>query len=84
MSLYSCLSGAIEGQYTISKFSNDGDYQSAYTVSEDTYTCTCPAAQRESCRHREMLQTFIEEDHIGDGWMYDFDNDQWIEANNVE
>lgn len=41
--------------------------------------CTCPAGHRTTCRHRQMLDVFKEEERIDSGWFYHFDKRVWIE-----
>lgn len=64
-------------QYRVSKFNKHLEVESSYlcTLSE----CECPAGHRPSCRHRNMLPKFIQRDHIGDNWFYDFDRGGWVQ-----
>lgn len=42
-------------------------------------TCECFAGSKSTCRHRTMLTTFIEQDKIDSGALYEFDKDKWYE-----
>jgi hypothetical protein len=39
--------------------------------------CSCFASNRETCRHRKMLEMAIKENKVGGGWYYDFDRGVW-------
>lgn len=72
MTLYNLKSA--DGQYRITKFTNDLDVESSYLLSETE--CECPAGSRPSCRHRQMLPTMLAEELCDSGGFYDFDNKQ--------
>lgn len=56
--------------YRITKFSNDLDVESSYTLSAEV--CECPAGARPSCRHRQMLPKMLAEGLLDSGGFYDF------------
>lgn len=75
MSLYNLKSS--DGQWRITKFTNDLDVEASYITSEAE--CECPAGSRPTCRHRQMLPKML---HVGaedSGMFYDFDHDQFLE-----
>lgn len=75
MALYNLRS--MDGEWRISKFTNDLDVESSYTVSEGE--CSCPAGFRPSCRHRQILPKMLAVGAEDSGLFYDFDNDQFLE-----
>ncbi len=68
-------------QYRCTKFTSDMDVESSYLCTEQE--CECPAGHRPTCRHREMLPKFIQREHVGDNWMYDYDRGGWIQTDMV-
>ena len=72
--LYNCRHDG--DQYRITKFDSDLNPESSYLCTSTE--CECPAGVRPTCRHREMLPLFITHEHVGDGWMYDYDRDGWV------
>ena len=74
-SLYSLRSASDPGQYTIIKFDHDFNPQETYALSAQE--CTCPAGPRPTCRHRKMLQSFLDKGHLNDGWFLDWDTRMW-------
>ena len=74
-SLYSLRSASDPGQYTIIKFDHDYNPQETYALSAQE--CTCPAGPRPTCRHRKMLQSFLDKGHLNDGWFLDWDTRMW-------
>jgi hypothetical protein len=75
-SLYNCRHDG--DQYRISKFDPDFNVESSYlcTLTE----CECPAGHRPTCRHRQMLPRFLQREHVGDEWFYDFDRGGWVQG----
>jgi len=69
MSLYTLTTGT--SAWTIKKFDEDYNLESEYDV--DEATCTCPRADKPSCRHRQMFTEFFHRDHVDDGWFLEFD-----------
>lgn len=81
--LYSCRIGAgspVGQSYIIGKLDEDLDVLATYTLVENasgSLHCTCPA-YKPWCRHMDMLRKFQAEEHIGDGYLYNFDGKAWI------
>lgn len=73
--LYTLHSGEADA-FVITKYDSLGLEQLSQYVMPDAITCSCPAAHRESCRHRDMLPLML--DRIDSHWFYDFDNGQWM------
>lgn len=59
------------------KFDDDFNVLTTYSVSEEG--CSCPAGNKDTCRHREMLQVFKDSDRVGSGWFVDWDKTRWVE-----
>lgn len=66
-----------DGVYICTKFDDDLNpiEGSSYEVSGEA--CTCPAGQRDTCRHRHMLDIFQREDAIDQPAFYDYDRGLW-------
>ena len=75
MSLYNLKS--VDGNWRITKFTNDLDVESSYITSETT--CECPAGVRPSCRHRQMLPRMLNVGAEDSGMFYDFERDVFLE-----
>lgn len=75
MSLYNLKTA--DGQFRITKFTNDLDVESSYLLSESE--CACPAGSRPTCRHRQMLPKMLEVQAADSGLFYDFDSDKFFE-----
>lgn len=71
MSLYNCRSTSTPDQYRITKFDADLNPEASYVVSRTQ--CQCPAYQRPSCRHRDMLPEFLRHGRMDTTWMLDWD-----------
>jgi len=78
MSIYAVTSGK-NNQYHVIKFDEDYNYESTYNVDPYNNTCNCPANNRESCRHRQLVSKFRLEAKVDRGWAYDYDNNIWHE-----
>lgn len=39
--------------------------------------CSCQQGMKASCRHRTMVNQFRLNNHINDGWFYDYSNGAW-------
>jgi hypothetical protein len=59
-------------------------YTMSYDAERNRAECPCFAGSKPTCRHRTMFQKFLEEKRIGSGWLYDFDNDRWLEPEEPE
>lgn len=76
MSLYTCRSTPTG--FRFAKFPDDlAECEATYTVSTDGRFCTCPAAHRFNCKHREMLIDFRATSAIDTGRLYDPDEGRW-------
>jgi hypothetical protein len=78
MSLYNLKSA--DGQWRITKFTNDLEVESSYLTS--VTECECPAGTRPSCRHRTMLPRMLNVGAEDSEMFYDFDHDQFLEPLN--
>jgi hypothetical protein len=64
-------------------------YDKVLKIEEDMYEvsrtgrgewlCECAAANKETCRHRQLVHIFTQAHRIGSGKMYDFDKATWVE-----
>ena len=66
--LYNCHHDG--DQYRITKFT-DGNPSSSYLCTESE--CECPAGERPTCRHRQMLPQMIRSNIINTPWFLDWD-----------
>ena len=57
--------------YRLTKFL-DGEVESSYHVSREQ--CECPAGQRPTCRHRQMLPHMLNASIANTHWFYDHDH----------
>lgn len=78
--LYNCKSeigkdGAL--RYRITKFDDAMNVESSYIT--DGVACDCPAGQRPTCRHRQMLPRFKQREAVNTEWFYDFDRGGWVQ-----
>lgn len=79
--LYSCKSEInIEdkGLYRITKFDEDMNVVSSYRT--NGIACTCPAGERPTCRHRQMLPRFLARGAVNTFWLHDFDRNGWVSS----
>lgn len=77
--LYSCKSDINQHGvtiYRITKFDADLNVESSYLCDEGS--CGCPAGERPSCRHRQMLPRFLARGAVNTMWMHDFDRNGWV------
>lgn len=65
--------------YRITKFTDDLDPESSYLTTRDS--CECPAGHRDTCRHRQMLPSFIHHERINTPWFFDWDLHRWFYYN---
>ena len=75
MTLYNLKTA--DGEFRITKFDNDLNVESSYVVSERE--CGCPAGNRPTCRHRQMLPKMLNVGAEDSGMFYDYDTDQFLE-----
>lgn len=71
--LYNCHTDGDE--YRITKFT-DGNVESTYLTS--LAECQCPAGARPTCRHRQMLPTFIDRNLVNSPWFLDWDGSRAV------
>ena len=81
MSLYNAK--RIEDAYRITKFTDDLEVEVGKDGKESSYitsrsTCDCPAGVRDTCRHRQMLPSFIHHERINTSWFFDWDLHRWF------
>ena len=69
--------------WEVLKFDFAGIYATTYNVGEagNGLTCDCYAGNRETCRHRQMIQLF---EGKPSGTLYNFDLDLWKEPEDAE
>ena len=77
MILYNAKVGILEGQFIVTKFDDDLNIESSYTTTLSE--CDCPAGQRSTCRHRQMLPHFIAHDYADTNWFFCYDDQNWHE-----
>lgn len=64
--------------WRITKFTDDLEVESTYEMHDhDGIVCTCPAAQRPTCRHRQMFDLVLE--RVDTPWFLDFDTRAWVD-----
>lgn len=74
MPTYNCKHSG--DQYSITKFNRHGEVESSYLC--DHVSCQCPAGVRDTCRHRLMLPTFLEQGLVNTNLFLDWDNGKRI------
>ena len=72
--LYLCRTHASE--YTITKLTTD--YEPIATYELSPHLLLPRRLFRPSCRHREMLPTFLAAGHVDDGTFYNYDLKTWL------
>ena len=77
MSFYNVKSTEQPSTFLFTKFDDDLNIvdDSVYLTSE--YECTCPAGPRPSCRHRQMLPSFLATSRIDTDWFFCHDTGDW-------
>lgn len=76
--LYSCRHSGDE--YRITKFNEHFEVEGNSSYLCTTSECDCPAGVRPICRHREMLPKFLNRNHVGDEWFFDYDRGGWVQG----
>ncbi len=76
--LYNCKHSGDE--YRITKFNEHFEVEGNSSYLCTTSECECPAGVRPVCRHREMLPKFLNRNHIGDEWFFDYDRGGWVQG----
>lgn len=75
--LYTLTSGDDDTQFIITKWDSLGfEILSQYGM-PNPVTCTCPAAHRDTCRHRQMLPAML--DYLDTGKFYRYDDGRWAQ-----
>jgi hypothetical protein len=74
--IYNCKTDG--DHYRITKFNEYMDVESSYLCTEEE--CECPAGDRPSCRHRQMLPKFQARKATKGQWFFDYDREGWIKA----
>jgi len=77
MSLYNAKSTDHPDTFLFTKFDDDLNIvdESIYLTSEAE--CTCPAGTRPTCRHRQMLPSFLATDRIDTDWFFCHETGDW-------
>lgn len=73
--LYNCRHDG--DQYRITKFDADLNVEASYLTTLSH--CDCPAGERDTCRHRQMLHRFLARNAIGTDWFFDHDRGGWVQ-----
>jgi hypothetical protein len=75
--LYNCRDAG--DQYRITKF--DEDMNPIVSYHTTLSACDCPAGERETCRHRQMLVHFLEKPgSINSMWFWNHDRKGWVSS----
>ena len=74
--LYSCRHAGDE--YRITKFDAQLNVESSYLCT--LIECECPAGERATCRHRQMLPKFLQRKAVDTEWFLDFDRGGWVQV----
>lgn len=77
MSVYNCKSTDTPDTYLFTKFDDDLNIVDDSVYLTSLAECTCPAGQRASCRHRQMLPQFLAADRIDSDYFYCFETSDW-------
>lgn len=72
--LYNCRHDG--DQFRITKFDTDMNVEASYLLT--AHECECPAASRDTCRHRQMLPKFIARKAVDSEYFYDHDRGGWV------
>jgi hypothetical protein len=48
------------------------------TIRRGWISCQCFRANRETCRHRQMIALFVQHDRVDKGWFYDYGSGEWL------
>ena len=72
--LYNCRDAG--DQYRITKF--DEDMNPIVSYHTTLSACDCPAGERETCRHRQMLARFLERGYVNQPFFWDHERGGWV------
>jgi len=78
--VYTVNQGSGPTYFEVQKFDEDLNLEGTHHVSEigmGLYICSCPAGGRTSCRHRDMVRLFCQQQLVGKRWTYHFDKQKW-------
>lgn len=74
--LYSAILGPSPDLLCVSKWTEELELVETYVVGPST--CTCPAGERPTCKHRSDIRPlFLLRKHVGDGWFLDWSTRMW-------
>lgn len=63
------------------KLDDDWNVEAIYILVERsplTFSCDCFQKDKHECRHRRMMELFIQtKDRINTGWLYDYERKAW-------
>lgn len=85
MSLYNCKA-LPNDQFRMIKWSDDLEVQEIYNLRKGwrgRYYCECFAANKETCRHRDMLNWYITRNAFSAGWFIDYEARRWVPLTEV-
>ena len=74
--LYNCRDAG--DQYRITKF--DEDMNPIVSYHTTLSACDCPAGERETCRHRQMLARFLERGYVNQPFFWDHERGGWVNS----
>lgn len=77
MSLYTCRE--TRAGYRVVKFDSDVNVEAVYELERHPkyISCTCFRSDKETCRHRQMLEVFRASGAVDKGRFYDYDLARW-------
>lgn len=80
MSLYSVRQTAYLS-YRMVKFDEDFNVQEVWYLYKKglfrDWNCDCWQKNKHTCRHRQMIDLFINNNKVNSGWFYDPDRKEW-------
>jgi hypothetical protein len=81
MAIYN-LKSALD-DYRITKFDRDLNVEASYLIiaNEGRVECECPAGERPTCRHRQMLPHLLP--IVDTSWFWDFERAVVVDANGI-
>lgn len=72
--------------YRVLKYDQYLNFMAQYDMRKTSRSvhCSCPAANRPDCRHRQMIQVFLHKHRLDQGWFYEYDKQKWHKPLPVE
>lgn len=73
--------------FEVLKFTKNLDHEATYYISDlpnGAMICNCPAGNKPTCRHQQMLRKFQAEERVNKGYFFNHDKDKWLPPNNPE